>query len=53
METIMTKLWNRWNCYRKTVRELEKLTARDLADIGISACDIPAIAREEALNRYK
>lgn len=32
--------------YRKTVRELSSLSDRDLGDIGISRCDIPAIARK-------
>ena len=32
------------NRYRRTVIELSNLTNRDLADIGVSRCDIPNIA---------
>lgn len=33
--------------YRNTVRELSALTNRELADIGISRCDIHRIADEK------
>lgn len=32
--------------YRKTVKELSKMSDRDLADIGINRYDIPFIAAE-------
>jgi uncharacterized protein YjiS (DUF1127 family) len=35
-----------WQLYRITLTELERLTERDLADLGISRYDIPRIARE-------
>jgi uncharacterized protein YjiS (DUF1127 family) len=34
--------------YRQTRNELSMLSDRDLADIGFSRCDVPAIAREHA-----
>jgi uncharacterized protein YjiS (DUF1127 family) len=35
-----------WKRYSRTVSELEMLSARELADLGISRCDIPRLARE-------
>ena len=35
----------RWLAYRETVRELSNLDDRELADLGISRCDIDAVAR--------
>jgi len=32
--------------YRRTVRELQLLTDRDLFDLGISRCDIDFIAKD-------
>jgi uncharacterized protein YjiS (DUF1127 family) len=41
--------WSARNrAYHQTVSELEMLSDRDLADIGIARCDIPAIARDAA-----
>lgn len=34
--------------YRETVRELSRLTDRELNDLGISRADIPYIARRAA-----
>ena len=34
--------------YKQAVFELNELSDRDLADIGIARCDIPAVAREAA-----
>jgi uncharacterized protein YjiS (DUF1127 family) len=36
----------RWNRYHSTRRELDLLTDRELADLGILRADIPRIARE-------
>jgi uncharacterized protein YjiS (DUF1127 family) len=33
-----------WRRYRQTVKELRRLSIRELNDIGISRCDIPEIA---------
>ncbi len=35
--------------YAKTVKELSKLTNRELSDIGLSRSDIPDVARKGAL----
>ena len=38
--------YNRWQRYSRTVSELEKLSNRELADLGISRVDIHRLARE-------
>jgi uncharacterized protein YjiS (DUF1127 family) len=38
--------YRRWRRYRTTVRELEKLSARELSDLGIYRGDISLLARE-------
>jgi len=47
IKIISQKLAN-WRRYRHAVRELSSLTDRELADIGISRCDIQSIAHEAA-----
>lgn len=37
--------------YNQTVRELMVLTDRELADLGLSRFDIPAVAREAAYGK--
>ncbi|OYU17486.1 MAG: hypothetical protein CFE34_15485 [Rhodobacteraceae bacterium PARR1] len=37
--------------YMQTVRELDALTDRELADLGISRLDVPALAREAAYGK--
>lgn len=37
--------YNNWREYRKTVSELSSLSSRELSDLGISRCDIHAVAR--------
>ncbi len=37
-----------WRRYRETVGELNRLTQRELADLGMSRADIPAVARRAA-----
>ena len=37
-----------WQRYNRTVTELQALTNRELADLGISRADIVRIAREAA-----
>lgn len=49
---MMSKVWNRWVSYRNTVRELEKLSPRDLADIGINVGDIHEIARQDVMIKF-
>ena len=40
--------YKKWSVYRRTVRELQGLTNRELADLGISRSDIIRIARDAA-----
>ena len=44
---VLAKLRN-WKRYRETVRELSRLSDRDLADLGISRFDIASVARDAA-----
>lgn len=37
--------YRRWRNYRRTVNELERLSTRELNDLGISRADIPRVAR--------
>jgi uncharacterized protein YjiS (DUF1127 family) len=46
MFTTLKTRYNRWQRYSRTVKELENLSSRDLADLGISRFDIPRLARE-------
>ena len=38
--------FNEWRRYRATCNELNKLTARELSDLGINRGDIPFVARK-------
>ena len=38
--------YNRWQRYSRTVTELERLSNRELADLGLTSYDIPRVARE-------
>ena len=40
----MLKLIAQWRREREIVRELSRLSDRDLADLGISRADIPSVA---------
>jgi uncharacterized protein YjiS (DUF1127 family) len=44
-DTIRTR-YVRWQRYSRTVKELESLSNRELADLGISRADIYRLARE-------
>lgn len=35
-----------WRTYRQTVTELQRMTDRQLSDLGIGRCDINRIARD-------
>lgn len=37
-----------WRRYRSSVRELSRLSDRDLNDLGISRADIETVARQSA-----
>ena len=40
--------YSSWKRYSRTVKGLDSLSNRDLADLGISRADIPRLAREAA-----
>jgi uncharacterized protein YjiS (DUF1127 family) len=40
----LVRSFNKWRRYRSTVNELERLTTRELNDLGIGRGDIPYIA---------
>jgi uncharacterized protein YjiS (DUF1127 family) len=42
----LKKSYRRWKRYNRTINELESLSNRDLADLGIARVDIPRLARE-------
>jgi uncharacterized protein YjiS (DUF1127 family) len=46
-ETLKTR-YATWKRYSRTVTELESLSNRELADLGIIRADIARIAREAA-----
>ena len=39
------RTYNNWRRYRETVNELNRLSPRELTDLGISRADIPSLAR--------
>ncbi|WP_082520599.1 DUF1127 domain-containing protein [Rhizobium sp. Root482] len=39
---------NNWRKYRQTVNELDRMTNRELNDIGINRGDIRSVARAQA-----
>jgi uncharacterized protein YjiS (DUF1127 family) len=48
MFDFLSRRYQRWRLYNRTVTELESLSNRDLADLGIARSDIPRIARDAA-----
>jgi uncharacterized protein YjiS (DUF1127 family) len=46
MFDFLSRRYQRWRIYNRTVAELESLTNRDLSDLGIARSDIPRIARD-------
>jgi uncharacterized protein YjiS (DUF1127 family) len=44
-ETLKTRITT-WKRYSRTVSELQSLSTRELADLGIARADISRIARE-------
>ncbi len=42
--TNLVRLVRAWRRYHQSVRELSRLDDRELADIGLSRGDIPAVA---------
>lgn len=51
---MFERMIERFRIYRETLRteaELNRLSKRELDDLGISRCDIPRIARESVMTR--
>ena len=48
----VSKAIKRWNEYRTTVYELNRLTDRDLSDLGINRSDIEFIARKHSVAKF-
>ncbi|WP_083508055.1 DUF1127 domain-containing protein [Aureimonas frigidaquae] len=42
----ISRSYANWRRYRETCSELNRLSQRELSDLGISRADIPAIARQ-------
>jgi uncharacterized protein YjiS (DUF1127 family) len=40
----LIRLYRAWRCYERSISELSRLDDRELADIGISRAEIPAVA---------
>ena len=41
----MARSFNNWRKYRQTVNELDRMSARELRDLGIERSEIKAVAR--------
>ena len=42
----LSRSYSTWRKYRQTVNELNRMSNRELADLGIARTDIQTIARE-------
>lgn len=41
----IVRSYSNWRRYRETCTELNRLSQRELSDLGISRADIPSVAR--------
>ena len=41
----MARSFNNWRKYRQTVNELDRMTSRELRDLGIERSEIKTVAR--------
>ena len=48
MIKTLTLRYQAWKRFRESVRELERLSDRELNDLGISRYDIPEVVRQGA-----
>ncbi len=48
MFEVLKSRYSTWKRYSRTISELESLSNRELADLGISRFDIPRLAKEAA-----
>lgn len=46
--SALVRMYRVWRRYNESLRELNRLGDRELADIGITRCDIQRIAWESA-----
>jgi len=46
MFEVLKTRYSTWKRYTRTIQELESLSGRELADLGIARADIPRLARE-------
>lgn len=44
----ISRSFNNWRKYRQTVNELDRMTNRELHDLGIDRADIHRVARQAA-----
>ncbi|WP_188906407.1 DUF1127 domain-containing protein [Aureimonas endophytica] len=42
----LVRSYSNWRRYRETCSELNRLSQRELADLGIARSDIPTVARK-------
>lgn len=49
---VLLRKWKEYASFRKTQYELNRLTNRDLRDLGINRCDIEFVARKHAMEFY-
>jgi uncharacterized protein YjiS (DUF1127 family) len=42
----VTRSFNNWRKYRRTVTELSRMSSRELQDLGIERADIHSVARQ-------
>jgi uncharacterized protein YjiS (DUF1127 family) len=45
----LAQSYKNWRTYRNTLAELDRLSNRDLADLGINRVDIRRVARQSVL----
>ncbi|MDQ0998928.1 uncharacterized protein YjiS (DUF1127 family) [Phyllobacterium ifriqiyense] len=49
IEMNLIRSYSNWRRYRDTVTELNRLSTRELSDLGIARSDIPFVAKKSAV----
>jgi len=49
---VISRAFKRWKEYNTTVYELNRLSDRDLNDLGIHRCDIEFVARKHSITKF-
>lgn len=49
IEMNLIRSYSNWRRYRDTVSELNRLSTRELSDLGIARSDIPFVAKKSAV----